>query len=558
MTTSLQGSTNTRETLGRYEVWLWISVMVLVCLLSIRGVGGKLANDSYQYLSMAHNLQSRGEIATSIIEFDTERSRERIPAPATTVAPGYPVAIRAVEWTRIRPESAGLLISLISMAAVVPLLWWGAGMLGATRGMQRAAVLIWVINAQVVEHATSVLSEGLFTLLVVGGVVLLICYEKMGESSRPFVVVMGMALIGLSYFVRYAGLLVMAALITYTAWRVLYRRDRIMLWVSSLTACMGIVACGMIRNTVIAGTWRGGNDLVVHTPASKVLHDTVSIGYHLFFGASRPHLGIALVVSAAAMMAIAVILRKNFAKVAAWPDSVVFLSILLGGYTAGMMYLGMTTMIIFNFSARYFLPILPEVILLGAAVMASVWPLETQVRERRALGVLAAIALCAYAGENVREIHKYDYRPEHLMVAAYYTEPTLEGTSLGAWVEKNIPPESVILATDGQASAYAIHRATISLVSPRMSHGKWDENQVRQTISTFHARYLITYPGISDDSAPEQRESTFLHGLMQGERPSWLVLAAQSPHVTIFEDTENTERQQADGRLIPTDRTSPK
>lgn len=537
-------SNRIREMLVQRELWIWFLAMVIACLLNMRGLEGVLYNDSYQYLSMAHNLQNQGEIATSIIEFDTERSKGRVPAPATTVAPGYPVAIWAVDWTGLSPVKAGSLISVVSMAAVVPLLWLGSGLLGATRNMKRAVVLCWAMNSVVITLGTSVLSEGLFILLSCGGVVLLLYYEKAGGSSRNFAVPVGMALIGLSYCVRYAGVLVVAALCVYTAWRVLFRRDHVMLWISSLAGCLGIVTCGMIRNAVISGTWRGGNDLVVHTAASKVLHDTASSGYHLLFGLTSKHIGIGMVISAMAVMLAGILLRRSVAKAAGgfWNDSAIhLLFVLVGGYVAGMIYLGMTTMIIYDYNPRYFLPILPEVLLLGAAVSAAVWPLQTDARKRRLIGVLVVVALSGYAVENIRALHNSGYYPGHLLVASYFREPTDESTPLEQWVKSHIPPDGIVLATDGQASAYALHRKMVSLVSPRMSHGRWDEQEVRQTMAAFHARYLITYPGMPYELAPEQDDSPFLHSLLQGEHPSWLVVAAHNSHVAIFEDTELKE-----------------
>ncbi|PSH04492.1 MAG: hypothetical protein CXZ00_06615 [Acidobacteria bacterium] len=545
ISTSAPETTTKPIALGQYEVWLWTLAMLLVCLLADRGVGGKLFNDSYQYLSMAYNLRTHGEIATSIIEFDTERSKERIPAPATTVAPGYPIAIRVFELTSISPEKAGLLVSIAGMTAVIPFLWLSSGLMGATRNMQRAAVLIWGINTEVVTYATSVLSEGLFIFFLFGGVTLLIYYLKTGEGNREIALPLGMASFALSYCVRYAGLLAIAALVVYVAWRIVFRRERTALWLSSLAGCFAIVSFGMMRNEVISGTWRGGNDLIVHTPIAKVLHDTASIGYHLLLGPSR-HIGLSAMIAAVSAVALFFLLRANSKQIASWiwSDTVVLLLLLVGAYVAGMIYLGMTTMIIYNFSTRYFLPILPVVILLGTATAALAWPTYPDVRRRRAAAVLAAVALIAYTGLNIRGIQMYDYRPQHLTMAAYYIEPTQDGTTLLAWVEKNIPAESVVLATDGQASAYAIKRPTISLVSPRMSHGTWDENEVRRTMATFHSRYLITYPGISDDVAPEQRESPFINSLLQGKNPSWLVRAAYNSHVSIF---ENKEFEQAGG-----------
>ena len=52
ISTSAPETTTKLIALGRYEVWLWTLAMLLICLLADRGVGGKLFNDSYQYLSM--------------------------------------------------------------------------------------------------------------------------------------------------------------------------------------------------------------------------------------------------------------------------------------------------------------------------------------------------------------------------------------------------------------------------------------------------------------------------------------------------------------------------
>ena len=84
-------------------------------------------------------------------------------------------------------------------------------------------------------------------------------------------------------------------------------------------------------------------------------------------------------------------------------------------------------------------------------------------------------------------------------------------------------------------TAYALHRPTISIAPRQFSSRIWDENQVRETMSTYHAKYLITYSGLFSDDAPEQQQSPFLRSLIAGEHHSSLSPVVRTPHVTIFE-----------------------
>ena len=67
--------------------------MALLSIVYVHSKGVRLSNDAYQYLSIAENLRTRGKIATSIVHFDTERARGRLPAPETTFPPGYSLAL---------------------------------------------------------------------------------------------------------------------------------------------------------------------------------------------------------------------------------------------------------------------------------------------------------------------------------------------------------------------------------------------------------------------------------------------------------------------------------
>jgi hypothetical protein len=526
--------------LCKIEVCLWMIVLVLLGVSSTLRTGKRFYNDSYQYLSVAKNLRTRGRIATSIVHFDTERARQVLPAPETTFPPGYSIALNSLLWAHLTPENAAWLVSLLSLLSTVPLLWFGAGVLGAPNGLRRVAVASFVFNAQVAEFSASILSEGLFTALVFLGVTLLIFSERTSGRRARITVVSGMALIGLSYWVRYAALLIVAGLVVYSCWLAVTRQRRFWLWLSSMALCLAIIAPGMIRNVLVAGTWRGGNNVVVHHSLMSVLHLFVGATYHLAFGDTKAPMDFGIVLSIlASLMAVTVLLIARFYRnriddQPQQPPFPVLLLMLVLAYCAGMIYLGVNTMI--SFGTRMFVPIFPEVILLGAAVLGHLWhttPLNT--RLRWALPLLTFTAIFAYGAENISALLRSTYVAPHAVIAAAFEELTPDGTTLGVWISRNIPVDAPVVAIDGQATSYVLHRPTISLVDREFTSVNWDEATVRRTMLTYSARYLITYPGLSERAAPEQEEFPFLHELSEGKHPSWLSPIMRTPHVAIFE-----------------------
>jgi hypothetical protein len=204
-----------RITKSKIEVCLWMLAMAVLIFLSVNKFGLRFNNDSYQYLSVAENLRTRGEIATSIVEFDPERARGILPAPETTFPAGYPVAINLLAKTGLSPEKAAWLVSMLSMLGVIPLLWWVSGMIGASPNLKRLTVALWCFNAQAIFYACSVATEGLFTVLVLGSVALFVFSEREGKQALRISLPAGMVLIGVAYWVRYAGILILAGIVTY-------------------------------------------------------------------------------------------------------------------------------------------------------------------------------------------------------------------------------------------------------------------------------------------------------------------------------------------------------
>ena len=103
--------------------WCVLALIVAVVQLPHQGMRPRLENDSFQYLSAASQVRSTGQMATTLVHFDTERKHGVIPAPLTWFPPGYPIAIGAVSTLGLSFETSALLISVACFVLVTAGAW---------------------------------------------------------------------------------------------------------------------------------------------------------------------------------------------------------------------------------------------------------------------------------------------------------------------------------------------------------------------------------------------------------------------------------------------------
>lgn len=149
-----------------------------------------LYNDSYQYLSVAENLNRGRGLTTSLVHFDTERSHGRIPAPLTSFPPGYPAVVALASRLAGDDEGAARAVSLVSHAGTAALLAWALLLAGVSAFFRRVVLLLFATNAVALNFSTAVLSESLYMLLSTGA---LAAFSPAGEAPRPARVVLARA-----------------------------------------------------------------------------------------------------------------------------------------------------------------------------------------------------------------------------------------------------------------------------------------------------------------------------------------------------------------------------
>jgi hypothetical protein len=529
------------------EAFLWCLLVLGIAESDlIHARGPALFNDSYQYLSMAANLRDRHSCSTSIIHFDVERVHGYFPAPVTTFPCGYPAAIWAMAWTGLPLEQLAAAVSVLAALATTLLLWKAANLLWFPPTVTRICLLLWAVNSEASVFWTSVATESLFTAVNISALVLLFWAEQRADCNIGYwALPAGFILIGIGYWIRYAGLLIAAAVALYALVRSVQNGTRRLVWVTSLLTLGTIIVAGMLRNVFLAHAWQGGNTKVVHNPVGSVLRKSSVAVYQLILGAtwSKSDVRSPLAIICALATTIAVVMLTNLVlqsgrhswmiETPARRRAVLLLILWLGVYCLGMFYLAFVSPI--SFGARMFVPTIPVMLLLAGMMLSTVpWGTQLKSAPRKLAAVAVFLFVFGYGSANLACMRRDAGPLEHQLVTNALAETAQNGEKLSLWIEHNIPRGAVLVADDGQATAYVLKRNTVSLVGREFSDLHWDEQETDAVMHTFGADYLILYPGLPARSIPAELESAFLHSLATGFAPSWLELTAQNASVKIF------------------------
>jgi hypothetical protein len=215
--------------------------------------------DTSRYVDLADSLRTRwvfglanegSHAASPVAPFHQLRIRrgESPPLidgliPEALRTPGYPAYLAAVQAVGL-PLGAALALQCLMSAAVVLMAYVAANQLFRSRAAGLAAAAILAVHPGDVVGPNLLLTETLFGLLLLAGVV---CVLSGLNRARLWPVWVGGLALGAATLVRPVGLLVAPAL---GLWLVLRRRDRWGAW-----AAAALVAAAMLP----AGLWAARN-----------------------------------------------------------------------------------------------------------------------------------------------------------------------------------------------------------------------------------------------------------------------------------------------------------
>lgn len=534
----LEGSNRRRGLLSWREAFAYVAVAILIGLGFALQRPSRPSNDSYQYLTVAANLRKGLGLETSLIHFDSERAGGRVPAPMTTFAPGFPVAIALTSFIAGNFERAAESISILASALAILPLCALAGFIGLDRTSTRMAVALLVGNAFYLKDTTVVLTEPLFLLVSIAALFVVSSSIESPASNWGVRMAIGQVLVAASYSVRYAGVFVFAAVLLHSVLRLMMLRDRrSLLYFLSNAISVSLMGTIMLRNILLTGTWKGGNTKPVNHPLSGVLAEYVRSHLHLLSGMHVVDFWQILLViaSGAAIIRGAVTVMRSRPSLAAMLPSGGCLLVCYGLLaTAALIYLGKTSDI--SFSERMFYPLVPLYIV-GALklVQGGTKSVASSPSHARLRVGLAVAFVVLYLGVNLREFLNPESPSAADQVQAQMLKPMANGQPLLGWIDANIGRNETIAADNGQAVGYVLQRPTLSLIEAEYSTVNWDQEMILSQMNRFHARYLILDLGTTAKADPVKTESSFLAGAVCcGLTPGFHV-AAENQSLKVLE-----------------------
>jgi hypothetical protein len=467
-----------------------------------------------------------------------------IPAPLTWFPPGYSAAIALATSTGCSGETAALWISIAAFALVTAGVWRLTRMLDRSRWTARTAVLCWIVNSQALYYSGAALSESLFTLLGLAGLLFAMRAAELEDARQIRVAwILAAIMAGLAFWVRYAGILWVVSLLALMSAQLVFRMKGARLWRIGLAAA-ALLACLVlpliIRNLVLVGDWRGGNntgsplalrDFVAHTPGLLL---------HLAFGdVLNAKLLYPIAVMSAGLIGLGFItlkwatgfstaLREALSHPPANATRIFLPATIL--YSAGLAAITLRSPV--TYEARMYVPVLPNLIVLAVVGLAFVirrlpasgWP------RRAGLGMAFCI-IAGYAAAN------YVSGAETPPDAAQTTREALrgpdgDGLPLERRLLQELRPGEVIAATNGQVAGFVLNHPVLSLAGRPWSPTVWSEASLRTNITRFGARHLLIFCG--NPPYPAVQASPFLHALAKGQAAPWLTLVACNREVCVY------------------------
>ena len=522
----------------RWEVALYcLFAAILIAERFVLTGGPSLSNDSYQYISVASNLAAGQGPQTSLIYFDTEQSWQRVPAPLTTFPLAYPAAIASLYLLGMDPATAGFAVSALAGILLVPLIYWGARLLNCSGFVTRLLLLGLIVNAWFAFYSVAVRTESLFTLVSTAALLALMTALTQRENDGKYLawLITAHILIGLAYWIRYAGLFLFCAIGLYFVLS-LWRQREAVTWQAlvGLGLSGGIITTGMLRNFMYVGTWKGGNDKVASRPLFDVGQNYVLQFHHLFMGGvAQPRLWLVDVLFLLGALVMAGMASRHILSAFRFRGSSpsVLAGNLLGTYIlvycGAILYLGKFSVI--DIDPRMFYPLLPSFLLMAGLFLS---PLTLSQHPSKFRLMVLVLAVLYFVNNGYHYLTPEKPAP-HQVLAQQLSAESNTSANLMAWIAQHVPPETTIVANEGQGAGYLLQRRTVSLVSDRYSSQVWDEDAIRRTLSTYRATYLFMFKERKDGDQVISK-SSFLNGLTEGRIPSWLELATQNSEVIIL------------------------
>jgi hypothetical protein len=342
---------------------------------------------------------------------------------------------------------------------------------------------------------------------------------------------------GASYWVRYAGVLWVGAcfalLLAQLAAGGSKRRASLRPAIFAGVLLLLFVMPLMVRNMLLVGDWRGGNNTPATMPIHRFVAATPRILDHLIIGdGTTAQLWFPMVLLAMGLIGLCVTairasaakptapIRETPSQISPVPNwGIVLAALLIYGF--GIAAVALRSVI--SYSPRMYFPVLPHLIALVVCGVAFLVRRVPAGAYSRTAGV--ALVLCSLLGYTMGNvISRIPLGPDmYQKTDIALLGPDETGRSLKELLDQQLKPGEVIAATNGQAAGYVLKHPTLSLGGRPYTLLTWNARELGTQLARYGATYLLVFRNAELDSVVD--DSPFLKGLAAGQSPPWLRLA---------------------------------
>ncbi len=514
-----------------------VSLLILLSIFATQLIinnGPIIKNDSYQYISVANNFLEGHFAKTSIVHFNFERSHTTLPAPITTFPFGYSLLITPLLALGIPGILAASLFSMLASIGVLILLNRFSRNHVLPISINWALLGLYTFNAAAIIFSISALTEATFTFVSFWAILNLIEGNKALIEDKPYQkkLLFGFLLVGISYWIRYAGIFLCLSVVIFQTlvWLSIKTRNSLTAVFYSLTSCVWIII-GFFRNWILVGNWKGGNEKPISNNLIDILDGFLSSSFHLIFG---PYLDFDFdffpILCTATIFIVYAIAAHYLKHQERKSDiSLAFLCLYVSLYSVGLIYAGTTTVI--SFGPRMFVPLIPCFLAIFALTLKLALTNIETFRFNRQFRWFLVFNFIGYCLVNISSLNQTSLAPHFPVLAALQSE-NISGETIFDYINKT-DEDTVFIANKGQPLGHVIQRSIISLVSSEYSQYEWNELNLISQAKIFNAKYLILF---NQNYLASQvvRDNQFLRRLVEGHHPPWLELVLKNDKICLY------------------------
>ena len=518
---------------------VFVAILIILYFYSIYKISF-ITTDSAQYISVAKNLISGEGLTTSLIYYEQHYQQNELPVPQTVFPPGYSMLLAVPAVLGSNLIEASFLVNLVSFILIPVLIYKILVISEFKKTIATISAVAWLLTSINWEFVLVSLSEIPFVLFILASVFFFIKYEN-NKSSVKYLI-LSAVLLGFSFWIRYAGLFLIVAILLYQVLQLLKSRNRhrvrdilvygtiTIIWVTILFA----------RNYYYVGDIAGG--VKINNPSSTVeLLQSFYWAILKLAGMSGESQWEQIAIYFVVSMIISVLGFSAYTYIIKETDftlknkrMILFSVVNIFVYMSFIVYLAANNDRQY-LNERYLMPILPFIIMLFV-VLSGMTSSNSKNKSYIVLPsfVLVAILLLVLQTRNFsKEMHWIDGRKDY-QVASLAMSARIDDRTVLDYFRETISINHPLLMPNGQLTGVFFDIPVVGLTQALFTNRIWTEPEVKELVKQYKIEHILFLKSIYRTENPANQNKILFNSLKNGKVPDWIEPVYDSDKFSIY------------------------